>query len=146
MARILLLQGANMNWLGRREPHLYGTTTAQELDAMMWAYAAEKSSKLEILYTNIEGEAIDRLYKHEADKDIDVGIMNPGGFTYSGYALRDCIKCIKMPIVEVHMTNHYERDIHSVIASASVGVIMGFGVRTYFRAFDMALEIAADTP
>jgi len=145
MTRVLLLQGANMEWLGRREPHLYGRTTADELDAMMQTQARERGATLDIAYTNHEGAAIDLLYKHARAQDIDVIVLNPAGFTYSGYALRDCIKAITIPVVEVHMTNHYEREIHSVIASASVGVIMGFGIHTYHLALDAALRIAGET-
>lgn len=140
LPKLLILQGANMNWLGRREPELYGRTTAAELDRMLRAYAAERGFEIEIVYTNHEGEAIECLYG-AAEGGVDAVVMNPGGFTYSGYALRDCVKGITVPVVELHMTNHYSRDIHSVCASAARGVLMGFGVNTYFRAIDAALDI-----
>jgi 3-dehydroquinate dehydratase-2 len=141
MTRILLLQGANVEWLGHREPHLYGSTTADELDGMMKACCAAHGAELQIFYSNHEGAAIDRLYGHARARDIDVVVMNPGGFTYSGFALRDCIKAISIPVVEIHMTNHYARDIHSIIASASAGVVMGFGIDTYYLAFEAAFRI-----
>lgn len=141
MAKILVVQGANMNWLGKREPEIYGHTTAEELDKMLTDYALARGFALEIYYTNVEGEAIDRLYS-ACNDDTDVVVINPGGFTHAGYALRDCIKGIALPVVEVHMTNHYARDIHSVSASAARGVIMGFGIKTYFRGIDAALDIA----
>jgi 3-dehydroquinate dehydratase-2 len=144
MPKVLVLQGANMNWLGKRQPELYGTTTAAELDQMLERYAAEKSAGIEIFYTNHEGEAIERLYRAATDGDIDVVVMNPGGFSYSGYALRDCVKGITIPVVELHLTNHYIRDIHSATASAARGVLMGLGIGTYFRAFDAALQIAEE--
>jgi 3-dehydroquinate dehydratase-2 len=143
--RMLLLQGANLEWLGRREPSLYGSTTADELDAMLRSYSVERGVELEIVYSNHEGEAIDQLYAHARARDIDAIVMNPGGFTYSGFALRDCIKGINIPVVEVHITNHYQRDIHSVTASSSAGVVMGFGLHTYCLAFDAALHIAQKT-
>lgn len=145
MTKILLLQGANMEWLGHREPHLYGSTTAAELDAMMRDYAAEREVEIEIAYSNHEGAAIDRLYAHARAKDLDAIMLNPGGFSYSGFALRDCIKAIGIPVVELHMTNHYQRDIHSAVASASVGVVMGFGIDTYFLALDAAVRVARKT-
>jgi 3-dehydroquinate dehydratase II len=142
MPKLLVLQGANMNWLGQREPELYGRTTAAELDAKLREYAQKGGFSIDIVYTNHEGEAIECLYRAVADR-VDAVVLNPGGFSYAGYALRDCIKGITVPVVELHMTNHYARDIHSVTASASRGVLMGFGVNTYFRAVDAALDIVA---
>src|SRR5919197_1496047 len=101
--RILLVQGANMVHLGKREPEFYGTTTAKELDAMLEAHAKAKGYALEIFYTNVEGEAINRIYQ-AASAGVDGVVMNPAGFSYAGYALRDCIKAVALPYVEVHMT------------------------------------------
>jgi len=143
MIKVLLLQGANMNWLGKREPEIYGTTTAAALDSQLQAYAKERGFELEIVYTNHEGEAIEHLYR-ATERGVDVIVMNPGGFSYSGLALRDCMKGISIPVVELHMTNHYARGIHSATASAACGVLMGFGVKTYFRAIDAALDVAAE--
>jgi 3-dehydroquinate dehydratase-2 len=142
MPKILVLQGANMMWLGKREPHLYGTTTAAELDNMLRAYATERGFAIEIVYTNHEGETIDTLYRAATD-GTDATVFNPGGFSYSGYAIRDCIKSITVPVVEVHLTNHYARDIHCVTAAAAKGVLMGFGIRTYFRGIDAALDLVS---
>lgn len=142
MPKLLVLQGANMNWLGRREPELYGRTTAAELDARLRDYAEKRGFAIEIVYTNHEGEAIDCLYRAVEDR-VDAVVLNPGGFSYAGYALRDCIKGITIPVIELHLTNHYARNIHSITASASRGVLMGFGVNTYFRAVDAALDIVA---
>lgn len=138
--RILLLQGANLNFLGIREPEKYGSTTAAELDAMLEDYAKAKGFDLDIFYTNSEAEMIDKLFSQH-DVPSAVAVLNPGGFCYSGYALRDCMRAINLPVIEVHMTNHYARDIHSVTAEASAGVVMGLGIQTYFRAIDAALEM-----
>lgn len=143
MIRMLLVQGANMNWLGKREPEIYGSTTAASLDGQLQAYAKERGFDLEIVYTNHEGDAIEHLYR-ATECGVDVIVMNPGGFSYSGHALRDCMKGISIPVVELHMTNHYDRGIHSATASAARGVLMGFGVQTYFRAIDAALDVAAE--
>jgi 3-dehydroquinate dehydratase-2 len=140
MPKLLVLQGANMNWLGKREPELYGRTTAIELDAGLRDYAEKRQFTIEIVYTNHEGEAIECLY-HAVEDHVDAVVLNPGGFSYAGFALRDCIKGIKIPVIELHMTNHYTRNIHSVTASASHGVLMGFGINTYFRAVDAALDL-----
>src|SRR6185295_16610965 len=99
MKKILLLQGANMAFLGRRQPELYGTTTAAELDRRMDAYARKVRVKLEHFYTHVEGEAIARLYK-AVDQKFDGVLMNPAGFLYAGYALRDCLRALPIPCVE----------------------------------------------
>jgi 3-dehydroquinate dehydratase-2 len=142
MTKILLLQGANMNWLGKREPEKYGTTTAAELDAMLQDHARLRGITLDIRYTNAMGEAVDLLYGAE-EGDTDCVVMNPGGFSYSGEAIRDCILGIELPVVEVHMTNHFARGIESVTASAARCVLLGAGIDTYFLGLDAALRVVA---
>ncbi len=140
MARILMIQGSNMILQGIRNQEIYGTTTAAELDKMMLDYAKGKGTELEIFYTNSEGECIDKIIKAFHDK-IDAIVMNPGGFTYASYAIRDTIKGVRIPYVEIHLSNHYERGIHSVIAPAAQGVIMGLGIQVYFMGIDAALHL-----
>jgi 3-dehydroquinate dehydratase-2 len=142
MARILLIQGSNMNLLGIRQPEIYGKTTTVELDRMLLDYAKAKGFELEIFYTNSEGECIDRIIKAYYDK-VDALVMNPGGFTYYGKAIGDTIKGLKIPYVEVHLSNHFVRDIHSVIAGAADGIIMGLGIQVYFLGLDAALHLAS---
>lgn len=138
--KILLIQGANMVWLGKREPELYGTTTAAELDTIVQARAAERGVSLEIFYTNIEGEAIDRIYRAAAD-GIDGLLMNPAGFTYAGYALRDCIKAVCLPYVEVHMTNLEKRGSRSVLCEVADGYVTSMGVNSYLVGLDGLIGI-----
>jgi len=140
MKKILVLQGANMTYLGRRQPELYGTTTAAELDEMMREHARKNQYELEIFYTHIEGEAIQRLYQ-AVDEGVDGLVMNPAGFLYAGYALRDCLRTISFPYVEVHMTNLEKRGIHSILADTSVGMIAGFGVNSYLLGLDAMRNI-----
>lgn len=140
MTKVLVLQGANMNWLGRRQPEIYGSTTADELDRLLRAHATEHGYTLEIAYHNHEGAAIEALYAAETS-DVDVVVMNPGGLCYAGYALRDCLKGIELPVVEIHMTNHYARKIDSVTAEAAKGVILGFGIDTYLIGLEAALRV-----
>ena len=142
MAKILLIQGSNMNLLGIRQPEIYGKTTTVELDRMLLDYAKAKGFELEIFYTNSEGECIDRIIKAYYDK-VDALVMNPGGFTYYGKAIGDTIKGLKIPYVEVHLSNHFVRDIHSVIAEAADGIIMGLGIQVYFLGLDAALHLAS---
>jgi 3-dehydroquinate dehydratase-2 len=137
---ILLLQGANMSYLGRRQPELYGTTSAAELDAMLREHAKAHGYQIEIFYTHVEGEAIARLYQ-AVDKRFDGLVMNPAGFLHSGYALRDCLRAVPFPYIEVHMTNIDKRGMHSVIAEAAVGVIAGFGVQSYIFGLEAMLRL-----
>ena len=139
MTKILLLQGANMVWLGQREPELYGTTTANGLDAIMRARAASAGITLDIFYANIEGEAIARIYQ-AAQEGVDGLLMNPAGFTYAGFALRDCIKAVSLPYVEVHMTTIERRGPRSVLAEVANGVVTGLGISSYLLGLDGLLN------
>jgi 3-dehydroquinate dehydratase-2 len=146
MPRILVLQGANMNWLGIREPEIYGTTTAAELDQQIHAYARKKGFEVEVYYTNVEGEAINKIYE-TYNRGFEAIVMNPGGFTFAGYALQGALKGVRdrMVYVEVHVANHYARyhpgEHQNATASAAVGVIMGFGLFGYFLGLDAALHL-----
>jgi 3-dehydroquinate dehydratase-2 len=140
MEKILLIQGANMSFLGRRQPEIYGTTTAAELDAMLLAHAKANKYQLDIFYTNIEGDAINRLYR-AVDEGVQGLVMNPAGFNHAGYALRDCVLALPFPYVEVHMTNIEKRGIRSVIAPAAVGVVFGFGVQSYVLGLEAMLKL-----
>jgi 3-dehydroquinate dehydratase II len=125
MTKILLAQGANLTFLGRREPAIYGTTTAAELD---------------IFYSNIEGEAINRIYR-AVDEGFDGLVMNPAGFTYAGFALKDCVKGARLPYVEVHISNIAKRNIHCVLSDVAEGFITGFGMHSYILGLEAMLEI-----
>jgi 3-dehydroquinate dehydratase-2 len=138
MEKILLVQGANMSFLGRREPEIYGSITAAELDALLLEHAKTNGYQLEIFYTHIEGEAIGRLYR-AVDEGVQGLVMNPAGFNYAGYALRDCVRTLPFPYIEVHMTNVAKRGIHSVLAEAASGMIFGFGVQSYVLGLEAML-------
>jgi 3-dehydroquinate dehydratase-2 len=147
MTKILLIQGPNMAYLGRREPEIYGTTTAAELDAMLEAHAARRGYALEIMYTHIEGEAIARIYQ-AVDDGTDMLVMNPAGMTYAGYALRDCLKAVapELPYIEVHIGNLEARGMRSIPGEAAAGIVAGLGVTSYFLALEAALERAGNPP
>ena len=133
--KLLLVQGANMEWLGKRQPELYGTTTAAELDAMLLARAHELGVDLEIVYTNVEGEAVSAIYR-AMRAGLDGLLFNPAGFLHAGYALRDTLRSIDVPAIEIHMTNIEKRGFGSITAEAAVGSIAGFGVDSYRLALD----------
>ncbi|MGA8004818.1 MAG: type II 3-dehydroquinate dehydratase [Burkholderiales bacterium] len=138
MPNILLIQGPNMSYLGKRQPELYGRTTAAELDAMLLAHAKANGYKLDIFYTHSEAAAIERLYRGVEEK-IDGVVMNPAAFLFAGYALRDCLRALPFPYVEVHMTNVERRGIHSILAETAVGMVAGFGVRSYVLGLEAML-------
>lgn len=133
--KLLLIQGANMEYLGKRQPELYGTTTAKELDAVIRRRARELGVSVEIVYTNIEGEAVSAIYKADRAR-FDGLLFNPAGFLHAGYALRDCLRSIAMPAIEIHMTNIEKRGFGSITAAAAVGMIAGFGTDSYLLALE----------
>jgi 3-dehydroquinate dehydratase II len=138
--KILLVQGANLTFLGRREPAIYGTTTAAELDAMLQCHARKHGYVLDIFYSNVEGEAINYIYR-AVDQGFDGLVMNPAGFTYAGFALKDCVKGAGLPYVEVHISNIAKRGIHCVLSDVAEGVITGFGMHSYILGLEAMLEI-----
>ena len=140
MPKILLVQGANLTFLGRREPAIYGTTSAAELDQMLQRHAKDRGYELEIFYSNIEGETINRIYR-AVDEGFDGLVMNPAGFTYAGFALKDCIKGAALPYVEVHISNIGKRNIHCVLSDGAEGMITGFGMHSYILGLEAMLEI-----
>ena len=139
MPNILLIQGPNLSYLGKRQPELYGRTTAAQLDALLRAHARSHKYQLDIFYTHSEGAAIERLYRAAEDR-CDGLVMNPAAFLFAGYALRDCLRAVPFPYIEVHITNIDKRGFHSILAEAAVGLIAGFGVRSYVLGLEAMLE------
>jgi len=138
MPKILLIQGPNMSYLGKRQPEIYGKTSAAELDAMLRAHAKANKYRLEIFYTHSEAAAIERIYRAEEEK-FDGLVMNPAAFLFAGYPLRDCLRAVPLPYVEVHMSNIERRGIHSILAETAVGMVAGFGVRSYLLGLEAML-------
>lgn len=141
--KILVVQGANMAYLGKRQPEIYGSTTAAELDDILHKHAGSRGYTLEIFYTHIEGEAIGRIYK-AMDDGIDGLVINPAGFLHAGFALRDCLRSFKPPLVEVHMSNIDKRGLHSVTAEAARGIVAGFGIRSYLMGLDAVAHLISE--
>lgn len=139
MPNILLVQGPNLSYLGKRQPELYGRTTAAQLDALLRAHARSHKYRLDIFYTHSEAAAIERLYR-AAEERCDGVVMNPAAFLFAGYALRDCLRAVPFPYIEVHITNIDKRGFHSILAEAAVGLIAGFGVRSYVLGLEAMLE------
>jgi 3-dehydroquinate dehydratase-2 len=107
---------------------------------MVQEHAHARGYGLDVFYTNIEGEAINRIYQ-AADSGVDGVVMNPAGFTRAGYALKGCIKGAGVPYVEVHMSNIEKRGARSVLASVAEGVIFGFGTYSYILGLEAMLHI-----
>ena len=147
--KILVIHGPNLNALGWREPEKYGHTTLEEVNARLQELAEEAGVELECFQSNHEGAILDRL--HQARGEIDVIILNPGGLTHHGGAVRDALNALKIPTVDVHITNiwarqrDYEHNLleSEVIAPVCVGQITGFGVFSYELAFRAALHIGS---
>lgn len=126
--KILIVNGPNLNLLGTREPEIYGTVSMEDyLDRLKTDFP---SHQLEYYQSNIEGEIINQLQKD----DFDALIINPGAFTHYSYAIADCLKNIRKPKVEVHISNIYKREEFrqkSVTATNTDAVLSGFGMEGY---------------
>lgn len=133
--KILVIHGPNLNLLGEREPGIYGEVSFENLNKMIMAKADELGAECEIFQSNHEGEIIDKL--HEARKSFDGVAINAGAYTHYSYAIRDAIAAIKIPCIEVHISNVFARDSfrsNSVIAPVCKGSISGFGLDSYMLA------------
>lgn len=140
-ARILVLQGPNLNMLGVREPTIYGHTTLADIHRVMEERARAAGAQLESFQSNHEGELIDRIQAAYTE-GIDFIIINPAGYGHTSVALRDALAGVAIPFVEVHISNIHTREPfrHQTYLSAiAVGVICGLGPEGYQYALDFAL-------
>ena len=141
--KFLILHGPNLNLFGRREPHIYGTTTLAEINAKLQALAAELGVELEILQSNHEGTLIDKL--HERIYTVQGALLNPAGLTQHGVPLHDAIKAMPFPVLEIHMSNIAAREpwrSHSIISPAVKATIQGLGWRSYTMGLRAVVELA----
>jgi 3-dehydroquinate dehydratase-2 len=134
---VLVINGANLNMLGRREPEIYGKETLDDINSYLKDYAENKGLKLDFFQSNLEGEIINRI--HEAYGKYSYIIINPGAFTHTSIAIRDAILSVGIPFIEVHLSNVYAREPFrkfSYLSDVAKGVITGFGRDSYLMAID----------
>lgn len=129
---ILLINGPNLNLLGTREPHIYGSTTLSDIESTAKAQAADHRATLDAFQSNHEGAIIDRI--HAARGTVDAIVINPGAFTHTSVAIRDALVGVDIPFVEVHVSNVHARETwrhRSYLSDKAAGVVVGLGVFGY---------------
>lgn len=139
--KILVVNGPNLNWLGRRETGLYGVRSLEELEETLQAWANGRSIGLACFQSNGEGEIIDWI---QGQEDVLGLVINPGALTHYGYALRDCLAGLPWPSVEVHLTNIHAREEfrrQSVTAPVCRGQISGFGFESYILGLESLVRM-----
>jgi 3-dehydroquinate dehydratase-2 len=139
---ILVLQGANLNLLGTREPHIYGHETLDDVHARLGRTAKDAGFRLQTFQSNHEGAIVDRI--HAARGEVDFVLINPAAFTHTSVAIRDALAGVAIPFVEIHLTNVHAREAfrhHSYFSDKAVGTVVGLGSKGY----DYALAYAMAT-
>ncbi|MGP8035093.1 MAG: type II 3-dehydroquinate dehydratase [Steroidobacteraceae bacterium] len=147
MARVLLLNGPNLNLLGTREPAVYGTDTLADIEKRVVQLAQGAGHELVTFQSNAEHELIERVQR-AAPEGVKFMVLNPGGFTHTSVALRDAILSVGLPFIEVHLSNVHARESfrrHSYFSDIAVGVITGLGALGYELAVRAAVERLART-
>jgi 3-dehydroquinate dehydratase-2 len=142
MAKIVVLNGPNLNLLGQREPAVYGAATLADVEQLCRDAAAALGHEAECLQSNHEGVLIDAI--HAAGRGVKAGttlgvVMNPGAYTHTSVALHDAIKGAEVPLIEIHISNVHAREAfrhHSFISPAAAGIVVGFGVDGYRLAIE----------
>ena len=148
MARILLVNGPNLNLLGTREPEIYGADTLADIETRATAVARECGHELTAFQSNAEHELIGRI--HQAGREsTDFLILNPGAFTHTSVALRDAIAAVRLPFLEVHLSNVHAREAfrrQSYFSDIAVGSIVGLGAYGYELAVRAVARLLAHKP
>ena len=142
MARLLVLHGPNLNLLGTREPEIYGRDTLADIDARLKRLAAAATHELQCFQSNAEHELVNRIHAARTE-GVAYIVFNPGAFTHTSIALRDALLGVKIPFIEVHLSNVFSREPfrrHSYLSDVAKGVVSGLGARGYELALTFAME------
>lgn len=143
MKKILLIHGPNLDLLGTREPEVYGNVTIEKINARLEDLAAEYGVSLEAFQSNHEGEIVSKIGA-ASKSGVDAILINPAAYTHTSVAIRDAIAAVKVPTVEIHLSNIYAREAfrhESLIAPVAKGQISGFGAMSYELGFLAAIDI-----
>lgn len=139
---IYILNGPNLNLLGVREPEVYGYTTLPQIEKMCADQAKRHGLSIVFRQSNLEGEIVDHL--QEARTSGCAVIINPAGYGHTSIAILDSIQALKVPVIEVHLSNIHRREPyrnHSYVSKGATGIVMGLGAQGYLRAVDAIAEI-----
>ena len=137
MSKIIILNGPNLNLLGEREKENYGSVTLKDIEKSCKDFAGKNNINLCFFQSNIEGELVEQIQKTR--KEQDGMIINAGGYTHTSVAIHDALKILKIPIIELHITNIYNREDFrhkSLISKLAAGVLCGFGAEGYVMALE----------
>ncbi|UCG85648.1 MAG: type II 3-dehydroquinate dehydratase [Gemmatimonadota bacterium] len=143
--KIAVINGPNLNLLGTREPHIYGRTALAEIERLVRARAAERDVQVAWSQTNHEGEFVELIQGLAGT--VDGALINAAAFTHTSLAVRDTLLAVRIPFVEVHLSNIFAREQdrrHSLLADLAVGVVAGFGPRSYLLGFDALVAHLVD--
>jgi 3-dehydroquinate dehydratase II len=144
--KILVLHGPNLNLLGMREPEHYGSATLEGINQRLVDRARQSGATLASYQSNAEGDLVNRIQQAQRD-DVDFIIINPAAFTHTSIAMRDALAAVKIPFIEVHLSNVFAREEfrhRSYFTDLAVGIISGLGGKGYELALEYALQHAGD--
>lgn len=143
LSKILVIHGPNLNLLGQRETDVYGSTTLDEINALLETIATQEKIELSFFQSNHEGEIVDKIGKVK-EGGVDAIVINPAAYTHTSIAIRDAIAAVSIPTIEVHLSNVYAREEFrhtSLIAPVAHGQISGFGVNSYQLGLKAAITV-----
>ena len=142
MNKILLLNGPNLNLLGRREPEKYGSVTLEQIENELSQKCASYGVELICYQSNHEGDLVDKIHQ-TAREEVDAVIINPGAYTHTSIAIRDAFLSVNIPFIEVHLTNIFAREPfrhHSYLSDIARGCIIGLGYKGYLLAAEYLIN------
>ncbi len=143
--KIAVIQGPNLNMLGIREQHIYGSMSLEQIHEQLKSAAAQNGIELEFFQSNLEGEIVDRI--QECLGTVDGIMINPAAYSHTSIAIKDALSAVSLPVVEVHISNIYKREEFrqkSITAGASTGVISGFGPFGYHMGLIALMQIISE--